>query len=113
MREGGREGEEEADEEGDNGRGLGGRGSFVFEIANGIVRELWMNRRGMSRNVTHCDIQPSIEPIIHPSGSSFSNPSSYQVEEWMDECHIFSKCSLTASPYLFFPSSYNTGVVSW
>jgi hypothetical protein len=40
ARESGREGEEEAEEERDNGRRLGGRGSFVFEIANGIVREL-------------------------------------------------------------------------
>ncbi len=98
MREGGREGEEGAGEEGDNGRGLGGSGSFVFEIANGILRELWMNRRGMSRNVTYCDIQPSIEPFIHPStyypfhpltihlsSSSFINPSSTkQINGWMN-----------------------------
>jgi hypothetical protein len=106
ARESEREGKEGAEEERDNGRRLGGRGSFVFEIANGIVRELWMNRRGMSRNFTHCEIQPSIQPIIHLSSSSFINPSSYQVDEWMDECHIFSKCSLTVSPSLFFPSSF-------
>lgn len=72
AREGGGEGEEEADEEGHNGRGVGGRGSFVFEIANGIVRELWMNRRGMSRmSPIGTSSRPSNLSSIHPSIRQF------------------------------------------